>query len=471
MTATVPFLDPDGNALQVPTADVEELRATLGSDSYMPGDADYDTVRAIWNAMIDRRPALICQCQGSSDVQRCVLFAKRHGLALAVRGGGHNVGGRALVEGGLLVDLSTLKDVDVDLEADLARVQPGVTLGDLDRATAPHGVVVPTGVVSQTGVAGLTLGGGFGWLSKRWGLTCDHLVAAEVVTADGEILTVDEANEPELFWALCGGGGGFAIVTEFVFRLRHLDPEVTAGLLVHPPDELAAAIDHYRAVSMAAPDTLGLLLKLCAAPPAPFVPKEIHGQPVAISIACHSGAGSEIEADLAPLRAGTPAVADVIEPRQFADFQAMFDAGEPDGRRNYWKSEYVSELDDEMLAVLAAKTRELPSASANIKVFALGGEVARGAAGKTAVGHRDARYIVILATSWDDPADDAVNVAWAREGWQAIHARSQRGGYVNFLTEDMTPEDAEQSLGGVDLGRLTAVKQRWDPADLFGRLI
>lgn len=461
------FVDRRGEPIAVAPEDLRRLRESLEGTSLVSGEPGYEEARAIWNAMIDRRPALIAACADAADVARGVDFARETGVALTVRGGGHNIGGRAVADGALMIDLSGRRDVVVDAEREIAVVGPGATLGDLDAGTRPQGRVVPSGIVSETGVAGLTLGGGFGWLSRRWGLTCDHLVGVEMVAADGRVVVADDESDPELMWGLRGGGGGFGVVTSFRFRTRRLDDPVAAGMLVFPTDARADAATRFRARTADAPEELTCMLKLGAAPAAPFLPEDLHGRPAAFLLACHSGAAADAEADLAPLRDGSPAVADLIAPRPFAAFQSMFDAGEVRGRRDYWKSEYVSDLDDGLAADLLAATTELPSASANVKVFHLGGAVARVSPAATAAAHRDAKYIVVIASAWDDPADDAANVAWVRETWRKVHARSGRGGYVNFLTEDATESEHAASHGGVDLARLERLRRRWDPDGLF----
>lgn len=468
MNATT-FHSSDGEPLTVPAAAVAELRRSLDGASLAPGDEGYEATRRVWNAMIDRRPALIARCDGAADVQRCIAFARRHGVPLTVRGAGHNIGGRALADGALLVDLSHRREVRVDRDAGTVDVAPGATLGDLDAATWPHGRAVPTGIVSDTGVAGLTLGGGFGWLSRRWGLTCDHLDSVELVTADGEAIQADDASRPDLMWALRGGGGGLGVITRFRFRLRPLEHDVTAGMVVH--SERRAALERFRRRTDDGPEELGCMLKLGAAPPAPFLDQALHGRPVAITVACHTGGADAAGRDLAPLRDtgsdGEAPAADLFQPRPFPQFQSMFDAGEPRGRRDYWKSEYVDALSDDMAAVLLGATVDLPSPHANVKVFHLGGAVARQPAGPTAAGHRDARYIVVVASAWEDGAGDAANVAWVRDAWERVHDLSRRGGYVNFLTEDAGADERGAAHGGVDLERLEGIRRRFDPQGLF----
>jgi FAD/FMN-containing dehydrogenase len=444
----------------------EGLRAKLEGESLTPADSGYAEARRVWNAMIDRSPALLARCAHAEDVQRCIRFAGEHGLALTVRGGGHNIGGRALADGALTVDLEPRRGVRVDAEQRDARVEPGARLGDVDHSTQAHGLAVPSGIISETGIAGLTLGGGFGWLSRRFGLTCDHLTEAEVVTGTGDIVHAGDESHPDLMWALRGGGGGLGIVTRFRYRLRPVGPTVTAGPMFHDLEGAEAALRRFRACADAAPETLTCMLKLGAAPAAPFLPESMHGQPAAITVACHSG-DSGAEDSLAPLRTDASPAADLIQERSFVQFQSMFDAGEPRGRRDYWKSEYVTDLDDEMAAALLSALRRLPSASANIKVFQLGGAVSRVPPEATAAGHRDARYIVVIASAWDEPSADEANIGWVRDTWRRIHERSGRGGYINFLTEDAGLEEQTRALSGVDRDRLDAIRRRYDPDGLL----
>jgi FAD/FMN-containing dehydrogenase len=314
------------------------------------------------------------------------------------------------------------------------------------------------------------LGGGFGWLARRFGLTCDHLTEAEAVTGEGEFLTANESEHSDLLWALRGGGGGGVIVTQFRFRLRHFDPLVAAGLVVRRSEETADAVQRFRASCAAAPDEMTCMLKLCAAPAAPFLPKELHGKPVAITIVCHSGDRMTVSRDIDQLRTGPAVVADLIQQRPFADFQAMFDAGEPKGRRDYWKSEYVSSVDDEMIASLLAAIQCLPSPHANVKIFQLGGAVARLDPDRTAAANRDASFIIVIASAWNDARDDARNVDWVSKTWASVHRRSSRGGYINFLTQDADAEEQAQAQAGVNLERLQQIRRRYDPSGILGGL-
>jgi FAD/FMN-containing dehydrogenase len=467
MTTALDSRTPTGEPLPPGADGTARLRQRLAGPTLAPGEEGYDEARRIWNHMIDRRPALIARPADTDDVAACLDLARRQGMAVTVRGGGHNIGGLAVADGALMLDFSERREVRVDPAALTAEVSPGATLGDVDRATQQHGLALPAGIMSETGVAGLTLGGGFGWLSRRWGLTCDHLLSAEVVTADGETVTADAESHPDLYWALRGGGGGFGVVTSFRFGLRELGTTVTAGMVVHRGDDAAEAMDRFRRRTEELPDELTCQLRLGNAPPAPFLPAELHGRPATLTAVCHSGAAGDVEADLEPLRATATAVADVVTQRPFVQFQGMFDAGEPKGRRDYWKSEYIDRLDDRLAAHLLDQLGRLPSTSSNIKIFRLGGAVSRVPAGSTAAGHRDAGFIVAVASAWDRPEDDDANVSWVRECWSRVHELSGRGGYVNFLTADSSPEQVRAAYGGVDFERLDAIRRRYDPQGLL----
>ena len=459
---SVSFRDRQGEPVRVDPAAVRALREELAGGSLAPGEPGYDEARQIWNAMIQRRPALIARCDDAADAARCVRFARDHGVALTVRGGGHNIAGRALAEGGLLVDFSHRRRVEVDASARRAHVEPGATLADVDAATTPHGLLLPSGIVSETGIAGLTVGGGFGWLSRRYGLTCDHLEAVELVTGEGEVLTADQREHPELFWSLRGAGGGAAVVTQFHYRLRLADDEMTCGLIVRRAEESEAVTRRFGELTDAASEELTYLLVLRNAPPAPFLPEELHGRPIAGLAVCHGGNLETAAREVAPARDFGDPVADLVDRKPFVEHQQMLDPLQPKGRRYYWKSEYLDRFDEETAAVLREHAARIPSPHAAILVFQLGGAVARNGA-QTSAAHRDARFIVNVAGAWEDADDDEENVAWVRDCWRNIHRIAGRGGYVNFLTEDSGEDEREQSQAGVDLARLERVRRRYDP--------
>jgi FAD/FMN-containing dehydrogenase len=333
---------------------IESLQERFQGEIIRPGDDGYDDARTIWNAMIDKYPALIARCTSSDDVIEAVNYARENNLLLSVRGSGHNVAGNAVVDGGLMIDLSLMKDIDVDLESGTASAQPGVVFGEMDQATQPHGLAAPGGIVSETGIAGLTLGGGFGWLTRKHGFTSDNLISAEVVTADGELLTASETENPDLFWGIRGGGGNFGIVTSFEFQLHPVGPDVLAGLVIHPIDAAGDVLRFYREFTASTPEELGALAVFRLAPPAPFIPEELHGKPVLAVIVCYIGDVEEGERVVKPLRDFGSPIFDGIQVKPFAAHNSSLDAGQPNGMHYYWKSEYITEIADDAIETLVA---------------------------------------------------------------------------------------------------------------------
>ncbi|WP_404385885.1 FAD-binding oxidoreductase [Caenispirillum salinarum] len=454
----------DGPAFVLDAPALAALETGLRGPVLTPQSAGYDDVRQIWNGMIDRRPAVIARCLGTADVMACVRFAAEHRLLTAVRGGGHNIAGSAMCDGGLVIDLSLMRSVQVDPEARTARVEPGALLSDLDREAQAHGLAVPLGINSTTGVAGLTLGGGFGWLSRSLGMTVDSLAGAEMVTADGGRLRVDADHHPELFWGLCGGGGNLGIVTAFDFRLHPVGPEVLAGLVVHPLSQAPDLLRRYRDLAAAAPDELTVWVVMRSAPPLPFLPPEVHGTPVLVFALCHSGPTEQAERDVAPLLGlGTP-VGTHVGAMPFTAWQAAFDPLLAPGARNYWKSHNFTALEDGLIDLLVDNAGQLPSPQSEIFIAQLGGAASRPASDATAYPHRDAAYVMNVHTRWDEPADDAGCVAWARAFFDATARFSTGGVYVNFIPAD---EDRVRGAYGANYQRLAALKAAWDPGNLF----
>lgn len=460
------FTARDGGSRELSASAIDAFTSSLEGRTVSADDSDFDEVRSIWNAMIDTRPALIVRCAGPADVVRSVNLAREEGLLLSVRGGGHNIAGSSLAEGGLTIDLSTLRSVEVSPDARLVRVGPGATLGDLDAATAAHGLAVPVGINSTTGVAGLTLGGGFGWLSRRLGLTVDSLSAADVVTADGGIVTCEQDGRPDLFWALRGGGGNFGVVTSFSFRAHEVGPDLLCGLVVHPFDDAADVVRFYREFSGAESESLATWMVLRHAPPLPFLPEEIHGRMVVVLAFVYSGDPSEGERAVRELRDwGTPAGENVgVIP--FAAFQQAFDPLLTPGARNYWKSHNFAGLTDAALGHVLEFAGRLPSSESEIFLAHVGGAANWPDAEATAYPHRDTEYVMNVHTRWQDPAQDAGCVAWAREFWEATAAEAEPGVYVNFVSEAKDEAQVRASYGG-NYARLAAVKQTWDPENLF----
>ncbi|MBW3660948.1 MAG: FAD-binding oxidoreductase [Gemmatimonadetes bacterium] len=455
-----------GDTTEIANDDVEALAAGLRGSIARPGDPGYEEARTIWNAMIDRRPGLVVRCRGASDVVQAVRFARQHDLLVAIRGGGHNIAGKAVCDGGLLIDLSPMKGIHVDPDARCARVEPGNSLGDLDRETQLFGLATPTGINSTTGIAGLTLGGGFGWLSRKHGLTVDNLLSADVVTPDGEIVRASEFENPDLFWAIRGGGGNFGVVTSFEFELHPVGPEVLSGLVVHRFDDAPEVLDFYRDFVEEMPDELNVWFVLRKAPPLPFLPEEIHGEPIVILACFYAGDMDEGERLLQPLGAFGDRVADVVGPHPYAGWQAAFDPLLEPGARNYWKSHNFTEIEDGALDAMMKYTESLPSPLSEIFVARLGGEQARRPIESTPYPHRDAEFLMNVHTRWEDPADDERCVTWAREFFDATAPFATGGTYVNFLTEDeaeRVPDDAY----GANYARLAEIKAKYDPDNRF----
>ncbi|SOD93400.1 FAD-binding oxidoreductase [Caenispirillum bisanense] len=454
----------DGPTLALDDTGLAALEASMRGPLLTPRSAGYDEARRIWNGMIDRRPAVIARCLGTADVMACVRFAAAHRLLTAVRGGGHNIAGSAMCDGGLVIDLSLMRSVQVDPEARTARVEPGALLSDLDREAQAHGLAVPLGINSTTGVAGLTLGGGFGWLSRSLGMTVDSLTGAEMVTADGRRLRVDADRHAELLWGLRGGGANLGVVTAFDFALHPVGPQVFAGLIVHPLSQAADLLRRYRHLAAAAPDALTVWVVMRSAPPLPFLPPEAHGTPVLVFALCHSGTVEQAERDVAPLLALGAPVGVHVGAMPFAAWQAAFDPLLTPGARNYWKSHNFTALDDGLIDLLVDNAMRLPSPQSEIFIAQLGGAASRPAPDATAYPHRDAAYVMNVHTRWTDPADDAGCIAWARAFSDATAPFATGGVYVNFIPGD---EDRVAGAYGANYDRLAALKATWDPTNLF----
>jgi FAD/FMN-containing dehydrogenase len=440
-------------------ATVTAFQASLRGELLRPGDGSYDAARRVWNGMIDRRPALIARCAGASDVVRAVDFARTNGLPVAVRGGGHNVSGSGVCDGGLVIDLTPMKGIRVDPVARTARVDAGVTWGELDHETQAFGLATTGGTVSTTGIAGLTLGGGFGWLMRKHGLTCDNLVSADAVTADGRLLRGSEEEHADLFWGLRGGGGNFGVVTSFEYRLHEVGPTLLAGPLFHP---LAAARDllrFYRDFAPTAPDALGCMAALLTSP---------DGVPLAGLVPAFAGPIAEGETAMRPLRAFGSPVADHVGPIPYRTLQMLFDPAFPAGRRNYWKSSFLRGLDDAAIDALVDHVAKVPSPHSGVAIEQFGGAVGRVEVDATAFAHRSASFNLIIFAAWDDPAQDDANIGWARELWAAMRPFAADGVYVNYLGDVRDEgEDRVRAAYGAQYDRLAALKAKYDPTNLF----
>ncbi len=449
----------------MPSQKIDELKAGFHGEVLLPSDAAYDSARTIWNAMIDKRPAVIARCARTADVVRAVNFAQTNGLLLAVRSGGHNIAGSAICDDGIVIDLSQMKAAVVDPASRRVTVEAGATLADLDAATQVHGLATPLGINSTTGVAGLTLGGGFGWLSRKLGMTVDNLESAEVVTAEGAALRASATEHPDLFWALRGGGGNFGVVTRFEFRLHPVGPGVLSGLIVYPIASAKSVLQQYRAFMAKAPDALSVWTVLRLAPPLPFLAESVHGQGVIVLALIYAGDPKEGERLIEPLRKfGTP-LGEHVGVQPYCAWQQAFDPLLTPGARNYWKSHNFTTLPDQLLDTVVEYIGKLPSPECEIFFGAIGGATTRPAPDAMAYAHRDAQFVMNVHGRWQDAADDARCIAWSRDYFNASAPFASGGVYVNFLTADEI--DRVRSAYGSNYDRLVQIKGKYDPNNLF----
>jgi FAD/FMN-containing dehydrogenase len=455
----------DGGETVLASEILDELRQQLHGRVLTPESRGYDDARAVWNAMIDRRPALIVRCENADDVSTAVRLARAHRLMVSVRGGGHNIAGNAVCDDGLMIDLSPMRAVRVDPATRTARVDAGATLGDVDRATQAVGLATPLGINSTTGVAGLTLGGGFGWLSRRLGLTIDNLLSAEVVTAHGDQVRASDSEHSDLFWGIRGGGGNFGIVTSFELGLHPIGPEVLSGLIVHPLSAAGDVLRFYREFIRQTPDEFVCWSVMRKAPPLPFLPPEWHGREILALAVCYSGSIEDGLRVAQPLRSFGAPIADVIAPHPYAAWQQILDPLLTPGARNYWKSHDFLEMSDGLIDVLTNFAGRLPDPATEIAFAQLGGAVSRVPTEATAYTHRDAQFVLNVHGRWDDAAKDAECISWARALFEAATPYATGGVYVNFLTQE--EEGRIRAAYGGNYDRLVALKNRYDPTNLF----
>ncbi|MFB7665349.1 FAD-binding oxidoreductase [Kitasatospora sp. NPDC056138] len=442
------------------------LRRGFRGQLITPGDPEYDAARTVWNGAIDRRPALIARCTGTPDVLLAVEVAREYGLPPTVRGGGHSIAGHAVCDGGLMIDLAPMRNVRVDSARRTAHAQPGATWAEVDRETQRYALATPGGLMSATGIAGTTLGGGFGWLSRAYGLTCDNLLEAELVTADGRVVTASAAQHPELFWGIRGGGGNFGVVTSLSYRLHPVGPQVLCGELYFPADRAPQVLRAVRGHLRGAPDQLFALCLLGIAPALPHLPADLPGTPVVRIAMCHVGRPERGRGAMAPLRALPGVLADTVQLRPYTAWQQMFDPGWGPGARNYWRAEYLATLDDRAIATLTGHLARITSPLSDIRLAFLGGAIARVGPDDTAYTHRSAPYLLSINSRWERPAEDAEHAGWASELWSAMRAFSSGGVYVNFLGQE-GPGRVLEAYGPVKYRRLTALKDSYDPGNLF----
>ncbi len=434
---------------------IEEFASSLRGALLRPDDDGYEATRIVWNGMIDRSPGLIARCSGVADVISAVNFARVNDLLVAIRGGGHSIPGHSACDGGLMIDLSLMKGVWVDEKARTARAQGGVTWGELDRETQVFGLATPGGVISTTGIAGLTLGGGVGWLVRKHGLSCDNLISVDIVTADGQLLRASADENPDLFWALRGGGGNFGVATSFEFRL-HSQGTVMGGLVLHPRAKAKEVLSFFRDFMATAPDELTAYCGLLTAP---------DGVPVVGIIGCYSGPLEAGEAAMRPLREFGLPVADLIGPIPHTQMQSLLDAGFPYGNQNYWRSTFLNGLSDELFDVLIEHAGRMASPLSALVIEHYGGAESRVGESETAFPHRGLQYDLNIIASWTDPAENEQHIQWARDLSQAAQPFAADGVYVNFLGDE--GEDRVRTSFGKNYDRLVEIKKKYDPTNLF----
>jgi FAD/FMN-containing dehydrogenase len=444
----------------------ETLRGRLRGGLLLSGDPGYDDSRSIWNAMFDRRPAAIVQPLGVADVIEAIRFAREHGVAIGVKGGGHNIAGLAVADDCLLLDMSRARGVFVDATERTARAQAGCLLGDVDRESQVHGLATVLGFVSHTGIAGLTLGGGFGYLTRRFGWTSDNVLDMNVVTAAGEVVRASEQENPDLFWAMRGGGGNFGVMTSVRYRLEDVGPEILGGPVAWTAEDAPTVLEMYRDVIADAPPELTVVALLRPAPPAPWIPVEHHGKPIVALVVCDSGPAEAAEERVRAITSFGSPIGNVVQRRPYLSLQSMLDATQPKGRRYYWKSEYLSTVTSDLTGNLIDQLPTFKSPHSGIIVFPIDGAHQRISNDHSAVGNRDAGAVLNIGASWERAEDDSTNVEWARRVWQGSRPFSTGGVYVNFLTED-EGEDRIRASYGANLDRLGRVKAAWDPDNVF----
>jgi FAD/FMN-containing dehydrogenase len=434
---------------------IEAFAAEIAGNVIKPGDAEYKSARRIWNGIIDKHPGLIVRCVGTADVQRAVRFARENDILVAVRGGGHNVAGRALCDDGIVIDLSLMRGVFVDPDAKTVRVQGGAMLGDVDRETALHGLAVPAGVVSKTGIAGLTLGGGVGWLVRKYGPTCDNVLEFSLVDANGDLLTVNASQNPDLFWALRGGGGNFGVVTSFLYKAYPVST-VLGGLIIHPREAAASLLRHYRDFMTGAPEELTVYTAMLSTP---------DGIPAIGVVPCYCGPIKEGEKLVAPLRNFGNPMMDAVQPMPFTEMQKLLDGAFPDGTRNYWKSTFIKELSDEVIDLLVEHANRMNSPLSSMVIEFYGGVSGRVDPTENAFAQRQSEYDIGFMAQWQNPADDEANIKWARDASDAIQPYSSGVYLLNFLSDEN--QDLVRAAFGDNYERLAKLKGKYDPENFF----
>jgi FAD/FMN-containing dehydrogenase len=465
--STIDVAGLDGGFVRLTSEHLDEVGSRIECRALRVGDAGWDEAVLVWNGMVAKVPAIVFQPTSAADVAAAVGFARDQRLLLSIKGGGHNMAGTSIVEGGVTLDMSRLRDVTVDSDARLVHVGSGCLLQDVDRATQAHGLAVPLGSFnSGVGVAGLTLGGGLGYLTRRFGWTVDSLEEVEIVTADGQLRTASDDQHADLFWALRGGGGNFGVITRFTFRLQEVGPTITGGLVVWSADRVDDVLETYRDLTESAPRELTAAVTVRLAPPAPFLPEDWHGKPIIGLLVCHSGA--DAQRDLAPVRALGDPIADLVTEKPYTDQQSLLDGMEPKGHRYYWKTEYLAALTNQFLDAFRESALKVTSPLSESIVIHLAGALNERADDDGAVGNRNARYMTAFAGQWRASGGDAEHVAWVREAWKRVRPFSTGGNYLNFQTAE-EDEERVRATYGPNFARLVEAKEKYDPENLFRR--
>jgi FAD/FMN-containing dehydrogenase len=444
---------------------IDDLRSKIRGAVILPDDKSYDDARRVWNAMVDRRPLMIVRCAEAGDVATAIAVAREKGLEISVRGAGHHIAGHSICDDGVVIDFSSMKEVQVDVGKRRASVQPGATLADFDRAVQAAGLATPVGINSTTGIAGLTLGGGFGWLTREHGMTIDNLLGADLILADGRKLRVSANENPDLFWAIRGGGGNFGVVTQFEFKLRPVGPNVFAGLLVFPFKQAKQVLTQYRDFVQSAPRNLNVWAILRQAPPLPFLPADVHGKEVVVLAVFYNGDAAQGERLIQPLRKFGDLVGEHVGPMPYIQWQQAFDPLLTPGARNYWKSHNFAELNDGLFDTMIEYAGKLPSPECEVFLGLLEGAANEVPSAATAYSARDAKFVINVHARWREPQQDDKCIGWARAFFNAAARYASSGAYVNFMTADET--ERVTTAYGQNYARLLEIKQRYDPENVF----
>lgn len=442
-----------------------DLKTRVRGKVIVPSDGEtYNDARKVWNAMIDRKPGMIVVCKGNADVVQCIKFAKEHSLVVTVRGGGHNIAGKSLANDAMLIDLSQWRTVNVNPTKQIANISPGATLRDIDHETKEYGLALPTGINSTTGISGLTLGGGYGWISRKFGMTIDSLISANVVTAEGDTMYCDESNAADLFWAIRGGSGNFGVVTNFEFKLHKVGPMVTAGPIVFPVEEAATVLRGIAAIGEQGNEDLCAWSIFRQAPPFPFVPDDYHFKPVLIVAVCFIGDPQDADAVIGPIKNLGPVLGHGVGRVPFTDWQQAFDPLLTPGFRNYWKTNNFAALTPAIVDVLIDKAKNLPNFGSELILAHLGGYMKRVDPSTTAYPHRSPEYLINCHTRWETPEEDAENIGFARDLFVSLSPHSDGTTYSNFVSEG---DESKEAVFGPNLAKLMDIKAKYDPTNFF----